>query len=290
MTATQRIFKLNNGSSIPALGLGTWQSPKGEVTKAVFHALKTGYRHIDGALVYQNEDEVGAGLKAAFDAGICKREDVFVTTKLWCTDHRHPAIGLEKSLKSLGLDYVDLYLVHWPCPMNPKGNHHLFPKLDDGSRDLDLTEWNHIKTWKEMEKLTESGKVRAIGVCNYSIKFLEELLPHANIVPAVNQVENHPYLPQEELLEYMKSKGILLVAYSPLGSTGSPLFEEDGIQQIAAKYGVGPGTVLLSYAVARGNSVIPKSVTNSRIEENYKIIDLDALDVEALNNISKVKG
>ncbi|MCJ1474255.1 hypothetical protein MMC13_002913 [Lambiella insularis] len=285
----QESIKLNTGASIPAVGLGTWQSPPGAVTDAVYYALKVGYRHIDCAYCYQNEDEVGKGLKRAFDEGICKREDVFITTKLWCTFHRKVEENLDISLRSLGLKYVDLYLMHWPCPMNPNGNHPLFPKLEDGSRDLDK-EWSHVKTYQSLEKLPQTGKVKAIGVCNYSVKFLEELMPNVKIVPAVNQVENHPYLPQEDLLEYCHSKGIVLSAYSPLGSTGSPLFEEKGVQEVAKKHNVSPGTILLSYGVARGNSVIPKSVTPSRIEDNLKIIALDDSDMKALGGISKDAG
>ena len=170
-----------------------------------------------------------------------------MTTKLWNTYHRKVEEGLETSLKDLGLDYIDLYLMHWPCPMNPNGNHPLFPKLPDGSRDLDR-EWPHTETWKAMEKLPAGGKVKAIGVCNYSVRFLKELLGKAEIVPAVNQIENHPYLPQEDIVEFAQSKGIVITAYSPLGSTGSPLFQEEGVQEVARKHSVAPGTILISYA------------------------------------------
>lgn len=239
-------FTLNTGAKIPAIGLGTWQSDPGQVSAAVEHALKHGYKHIDAAYVYGNENEVGEGLKKAIDAGVVKREDVFITTKLWCTKHRDPEEALDEGLKKLGLDYVDLYLMHWPVPMNKSGNHPLFPKLEDGSRDLDK-EWSHIKTWKEMEKLVKTGKTKAIGISNYSIKFLDELLPHVEIVPAVNQIENHPYLPQQDIVDYCREKGILIEAYSPLGSTGSPLFQEEGVQEVAKKHNVGPGTVLISW-------------------------------------------
>lgn len=279
---------LNTGATIPALGLGTWQSAPGEVAKAVSHALKVGYKHIDCAYCYGNEDEVGQGLAEAFKNGV-KREDIFVTTKLWCTYHQKAEEGLEKSLKALGLDYVDLFLVHWPVAMNPNGNDDRFPKLADGSRDI-VWDWSHLQTWKEMEKLYKSGKVKAIGVCNYSKKYLEELLPNAEVVPAVNQIENHPYLPQQEIVDLCKSKGIHITAYSPLGSTGSPLFEEEGVQEVAKKHGVKAGTVLLSYHVARGSSVLAKSVTPSRIEENKNIIKLDDADMDALEGISKKKG
>ena len=238
-------FKLNTGASIPAVGLGTWQSAPGEVASAVEHALKSGYRHIDAAFVYGNENEVGQGLKAAFDSGI-KREEVFVTSKLWCTFHRDPQKCLDKTLENLGLEYLDLWLMHWPVPMNPKGNHPLFPKHEDGTRDLD-TEWSYVQTWKGMEDVQKSGKVKAIGVSNFSVPFLETLLKDASVVPAANQIENHPYLPQQEIVDFCQSKDIQVQAYSPLGSTGSPLFQEEGVKEVAKKHNVGPGTVLISY-------------------------------------------
>ncbi|EMC94925.1 hypothetical protein BAUCODRAFT_518265 [Baudoinia panamericana UAMH 10762] len=288
-TMAAETFTLNSGSRIPAVGLGTWQSDPGQVAAAVEHALKVGYRHIDAAFVYGNENEVGEGLKKAFDAGVCKREDVFVTSKLWCTYHRKAEECLDEGLRRLQLDYVDLYLMHWPVPMNPNGNHPLFPKLEDGSRDLDK-EWSHIQTWKELEKLLKTGKTKAIGVSNYSVPFLKELLPHCEVVPAANQIENHPYLPQQEIADFCKGKGIRIEAYSPLGSTGSPLFQEEGVQEVAKKHNVGPGTVLISYQVNKGHVVLPKSVTSSRIEENLKTVKLDASDMEALENIHKKKG
>ena len=159
-----------------------------EVKDAVAHALKSGYRHVDAAFVYGNENEVGDGLKEAFSCGI-KREDIFVTSKLWNTYHRKPEECLDEGLKRLGLDYVDLYLIHWPVPMNPNGNHPLFPKHPDGSRDLD-TELSHVQVWKNMEALLKTGKTKAIGVSNYSKKFLEELLADCQVVPAANQIEN----------------------------------------------------------------------------------------------------
>ncbi|KAK5711369.1 hypothetical protein LTR17_018436 [Elasticomyces elasticus] len=282
-------YTLNTGAKIPAVGLGTWQSEKGQVATAVEQALKAGYRHIDAAFVYGNEQEVGEGLKKAFESGVCKREDVFVTSKLWCTYHRRPEECLDEGLKRLQLDYVDLYLMHWPVPMNQDGNHPLFPKHPDGSRDLDK-EWSHLKTWKEMEKLLKSGKTKAIGVSNYSKRYLEELLPQCEVVPAANQIENHPYLPQQEIVDFCKEKGILIEAYSPLGSTGSPLFNEDGVKEVAKKHDVGPGTVLISWQVSKGHVVLPKSVTESRIKENLKTVELDSSDMKALDGIHKEKG
>lgn len=188
---TEQTFTLNTGAKIPALALGTWQSDPGKVKEAVAHALKAGYKHVDCAFVYGNENEVGDGLKEAFASGV-RREDIFVTSKLWNTYHRDPEKCLDEGLTRLGLEYVDLYLIHWPVPMNPNGNHPLFPKHPDGSRDLD-TDLPHWKTWEGMEKLLKTGKTKAIGVSNYSKSFLEELLPHCNVVPAVNQIENREF-------------------------------------------------------------------------------------------------
>lgn len=265
MAAADTRFKLNTGAEIPALGLGTWKSEPGEVTRAVSHAIKVGYRHIDAALCYGNEHEVGQGIKEAIDAGIVKREDLFITTKLWCSYHAKVEEGLEQSLKNLGLDYLDLFLMHWPLAMNPngktrilpapisqqkanmrKGTHPIFPKLPDGSRDI-VHSHSHVTTWKSMEKLVGSGKVRAIGVSNYSLRYLEQLLPQATVIPAVNQIENHPSLPQQEIVDFCNQKGIHITAYSPLGSTGSPMFTAAPIVAIAEKRGVTPATVLLSW-------------------------------------------
>lgn len=243
---THRTLKLNTGSSIPVVGLGTWQSGPGEVRNAVYHALKCGYKHIDAAFVYGNEEEVGDGIRRALEDHVITREELFVTSKLWCTYHRNPQKCLDEGLEKLGLDYVDLYLMHWPVPMNPNGNHPLFPKHTDGTRDLDTT-WSHVQTYKEMEKLLATGKAKAIGVSNYSVKYLEELLPKVDVVPAVNQIENHPLLPQQDIVDYCHWKGIVVEAFSPLGSTDSPLFSEDIVLEIAAKYGIGAGSVLISY-------------------------------------------
>ncbi|KAL4998047.1 NADP-dependent oxidoreductase domain-containing protein [Aspergillus recurvatus] len=287
MSLADTTYKLNTGAEIPALGLGTWQSAPGEVSAAVYHALKVGYRHIDAAQCYGNEAEVGEGIKRALSEGIVKRSEIFVTTKLWCTYHTRIQQALDLSLSKLGLEYVDLYLVHWPLAMNPNGNHELFPKLPDGSRDL-VREHSHVTTWKGMEELIANNpdKVKAIGVSNYSRRYLEELLPQVKVVPAVNQIENHPALPQQEIVDLCKEKGILITAYSPLGSTGSPLFKAEAIVAVAERRGVTPASVLLSWHLARGSSVLAKSVTPSRIEENRKLVKLEPEDVELIGKYS----
>ncbi|KAK5999013.1 D-galacturonate reductase [Cladobotryum mycophilum] len=283
MAATS--FKLNTGADIPAVGLGTWQSKPGEVKDAVAYALKNGYKLVDGAYCYGNEDEVGQGIKEAFDEGAVKRDDIFVVTKVWTTYNTRVEECLDKSLKSLGLDHVDLLLVHWPLLMNPNGNDDKFPKLPDGSRDI-IHDWSHVETWKQMEAVLKTSKTKAIGVSNYSKRYLEELLPHATVIPAVNQIENHPSLPQQEIVDLCKENGIHIMAYSPLGSTGSPLFTAEPVVKIAERRGISPATVLLSYHVARGSTVLPKSVTPSRIKSNHYIVKLDDEDLKLLNDYS----
>ncbi|KAH8691157.1 putative glycerol dehydrogenase [Talaromyces proteolyticus] len=284
MSLADRRYKLNTGAEIPALGLGTWQASADEIQRSVYHAIEVGYRHIDTALAYQNEEDVGKGIKAAIDAGLVTREQLFVTTKLWNVYANRVEEGLDTSLKSLGLDYVDLFLVHWPVRMNDKGNHPLFPKHPDGTRDI--IPHNHVDTWKAMEALPATGKTRAVGVSNYSVEYLEQLLPHVTIVPAVNQIENHPQLAQQEIVEYCQAKGILIEAYSPLGSTGSPLLTAEPIVAIAKKKGVAPATVLLSWHLARGSVVLAKSVNPDRITANRTLIELDADDVALIKEFS----
>ncbi len=210
------------------------------------HAIKVGYRHIDCAYVYGNEKEVGEGIADGLKAAGIQRSELFITTKLWCTYHTRIEENLQISLDLLKVDYVDLYLMHWPIAMNPKGNHEKFPKLPDGSRDL-LSDRSHVETYKDMQKLLNGGKVKAIGVCNYSKKFLEELVSEVEVVPAVNQIENHPLLPQQEIVDFCNAKGIVITAYSPLGSTGSPLMQDDHVVKLAEAKSCSPGCILLSY-------------------------------------------
>ncbi|KAK5082615.1 hypothetical protein LTR70_007533 [Exophiala xenobiotica] len=278
-------FSLNTGAKIPAIGLGTWQSDPGQVMKSVSHAIKVGYRHIDCAYCYGNEGEVGQGIREGLKATGLTRDDLFITTKLWCTYHTRVEQNLDMSLQLLGLDYVDLYLMHWPVAMNPDGNHEKFPKKEDGSRDLDL-ETKAAETYRSMERLLSTGKVKAIGVSNFSRSFLEQLLPQVSVIPAVNQIENHPLLPQQEIVDFCKERGILVEAYSPLGSTGSPLMQKEAVAKVAQELGSTPSTILLSYHTARGVVALPKSVTSSRIEDNLKVIELSPQNLAALQDIS----
>ncbi|KAL4969069.1 NADP-dependent oxidoreductase domain-containing protein [Aspergillus stella-maris] len=271
---TKKTYTLNTGDKIPAVGLGTWQSKPNEVREAVKNALLKGYRHIDTALAYGNEHEVGQGIR---DSGV-PREEIWVTTKLDNPWHHRVPEGIDSSLKSLGLDYVDLYLVHWPSSTDPN--------------DLKkhLSDWDFIKTWQEMQKLPATGKVRNIGVSNFGIKNMEKLLndPSTKIVPAVNQIELHPNNPSPKLVAYNTSKGIHSTGYSCLGSTNSPLYKDPTLLKIAENKGKTPQQVLLVWGVQKGWSVIPKSVSKSRIDGNFEIDGWDLTDDE-VNQLDNLK-
>lgn len=280
---------LNDGNKIPIIGLGTYQSPPGEVAAAVEYALtEGGYRHIDCAYLYLNEAEVGQGLKKAFEKGV-KREDIYITTKVWPTFHNRVEQSLDESLKNLGLNYVDLFLIHWPVTLNPNGNHPFRPTLPDGKCDHDAN--GSLKSfWKQMEDMKKNGKTKSIGVSNFSKKVLEGFIKDVEIVPAINQIESHILCPQLDVHDFCKSKNILIEAHTPFGSTGSPLFKNETVLKLAEKHNTTPGVILTSYHVSSGRTVLPKSVHANRIKENTTVITLPKEDIETLDNIHKNEG
>lgn len=265
------------------------------MTKAVKEAISQGYRHIDCAHVYGNEDEVGTGLKEKIDDGTITRKDIFITSKLWNTFHRPDLVrgAIETTLKNLKLDFIDLYLIHWP--MGYKEDGELFPKdADDKTLYSDV---DYLDTWKEMEKLVEAGLTKAIGISNFNSKQVERLLSIAKVKPVVNQVECHPYLAQKKLSAFCKDRGIAITAYSPLGSPARPwvtdkepvLLEEPALVALAEKHNKSKAQVLLRWQIQRNHIVIPKSTNPTRIAENFNIFDftLTAEDMEAINKLDR---
>jgi len=262
MTAVPNVT-LNNGVTMPQLGFGVFQVPDQETTAAVSHALEAGYRSIDTAAIYGNERGVG---KAIADSGIA-REDLFVTTKLWNEHQGYDTTlaAFDASLDKLGLDHVDLYLIHWPTP----------------ARDL------YLDTYRALEKILADGRTRAIGVSNFQVSHLRRLLDHTGITPAVNQVELHPGLQQQELRAFHAEHGIATEAWSPLAQ-GAVLGDE-AVVRVAEAHGVTPAQVVLRWHLQTGNIVIPKSVTPERIRQNLDVFgfQLTPADLAALAGLDR---
>ncbi|WP_224490671.1 aldo/keto reductase [Robertkochia flava] len=291
-----KTISLNNDLAIPAIGLGTWKSAPGEVGKAVETAIAAGYRHIDCAAIYGNEKEIGAALSKVFKQGLVKREDLWITSKLWNNAHRKADVipALEQTLKDLQLEYLDLYLIHWPVAFKPD--------VVNASRAEDFLSLEQApiqETWEAMEEAMEKGLCKSIGVSNFSVKKLKELLENCRVKPVMNQVELHPYLAQKELLDFCTDRGIVLTAYSPLGSGDRPegmkkndepsLLENPVVKDIAHKKGCSPAQVLISWHLHRNCVVIPKSTHAGRIQDNLNSqdIDLNKDDMKALANLNK---
>lgn len=266
-TTTVPMLALSAGArpvDIPQLGFGVWQVPDDEAETAVSRALEVGYRSIDTARLYHNEEGVGRALRSAD----VPRDEVFVTTKVWNSDHGFDATlrAFDASAKRLGLDVVDLYLIHWPAPAHDR----------------------YVETWRALLRLREDGKARAVGVCNFQPAHLQRLHDETGEFPAINQVELHPYLQQRELRAFHDAHGIVTEAWSPLASGGDVLTDRS-VKQVADKHGVTPAQAILRWHLDLGNVVIPKSVTPSRIEENFGLFGfrLDADDLEVFAGLDR---
>jgi alcohol dehydrogenase (NADP+) len=272
-------------ASMPSLGLGTWKAAPGEVGQAVRDALELGYRHIDCASIYGNEAEIGAALQQAFRAGVVNREAIWVTSKLWndCHEPEQVRPALLRSLQSLGLEQLDLYLIHWPV-----AHRHGVLMAEQASDQIPLEQLPLHDTWAAMEALVDEGLVRQIGVSNCSAAKIAAFLPHARHRPMVNQVERHPWLQQNALLQYCQLEQIRLTAYSPLGSPSgdgeAPLLEDPVITGIAAELKASSAQVLLAWGLATGTAVIPKSVRRDRLASNLAAsqLELSSTDLERI--------
>ncbi|KII95513.1 hypothetical protein PLICRDRAFT_97032 [Plicaturopsis crispa FD-325 SS-3] len=281
-------IKLSTGALIPALGLGTWLSKPKEVEHAVEFAVRHGYRHLDLAMIYENQDEVGAALKKVIPS-VVKREELFITSKLWNSSHQ-PALvekELDETLKQLGTDYVDLYLIHWPVAFVPGRGFYPPHPTKPGEVELD-TETSLVDTWKAVIELKKTGKVKAIGVSNFTIEQIKGIIAATGETPVVNQIEAHPLLPQDDLVAFSKEHNIHLTAYSPLGNNlvdKPKLTEHPVVKEVAEKLNATPAQVLVAWGSARGYSVIPKSVQNERIISNFQQVVLSKEDYEKISSV-----
>lgn len=259
---------LANGVKMPCIGYGTWQTPDGDVArKCVYEAIKAGYRHIDTAAAYGNEESVGAGIK---DSGV-SRDELFITTKHWITNrgYEKTIAACEESLKKLGIDYLDLYLIHWPC----------VSKISDNWEEI------NADTWRGFEKLYKDGKIRAIGVSNFLPSHLESLKARSTIKPMVNQIEFHPGYTQAELADYCKKEGIVLQAWSPLGC--GAVLGDAFLAEMAAKYNKSVAQLCIRFALQSGFVPLPKSTNAERIAANMEVFDFE-ISAEDMEKIAKM--
>lgn len=294
------------GDNLPAVGFGLWKIDKPDTACLVHAAIEAGYRHLDSAADYGNEKEAGEGIKSALAAGLCQREDLWVTSKLWNTYHRpeHVRAACEKALSDLGLDYLDLYLIHFPIALKFVDFDVRYPPewFFDPDAEAPRMKIDPVplhQTWAAMEDLKESGLVKHIGVCNYNSALLHDLMAYAKQKPEVLQVEAHPYLTQERLIKLAQDYGMTVTAFSPLGALSyvsldmatenESVLETDAVKTAAARLGKTPAQVVLRWGVQRGTAIIPKTARKERLKENLALFDFE-LSAEEMQAISALNS
>jgi D-xylose reductase len=297
-------LELASGARLPAVGLGLWKVPPAGAPGLVQEALRAGYRHLDSACDYGNEEAVGAGIAAALRDGACRRDDLFVTSKLWNTYHRaeHVRPAAERSLRDLGLEHLDLYLIHFPIALAYVPFEERYPPEwlhdpDAAEPRMQPVDVPLHETWRAMEELVRTGLVRHVGVCNFGVSLLRDLLAYAEIPPAVLQVELHPFLAQPRLLRFCRERGVAVTGFSPLGAQSyfelgmaepeEALLEQPTVREIAQSVGRTPAQVLLRWGVQRGHAVIPKTTRPERLRENLALFDF-ALAPDQMERISSL--
>jgi len=299
-------LRLHSGDGMPAIGLGLWKVERENAARTVEDAIRCGYRHFDCACDYANEAEVGAGLKDVLRSGVCRREDLWVTSKLWNTYHaaEHVRPALERSLNDLQLDYLDLYLIHFPLALKYVPFDERYPPgwFYEPQSPRPKIEPAHVpvsETWRAMEELVRAGKVHNIGVSNFNVSLLRDLLSYAEIPPAVLQAELHPFLTQEKLLRFCQENGIVVTAFSPLGAAsyfqlgmageGESALEQPAVRESALQHGKSPAQIVVRWGVQRGTAVIPKTTRRDRLRENLAIFDfeLSAEEMTAINALNR---
>jgi D-xylose reductase len=299
-------MKLNTGRVLPNVGLGMWKVDRASAPDTVYEAIRCGYRHFDCACDYGNEAEAGAGLRHALNDGLCRREDLWVTSKLWNTyhhrDHVRPAV--ERSLRDLQLEYLDLYLIHFPISTKFVAFDHRYPPewIYDPKAPNPRMEPDPVpirETWEAMEDLVSRGLVRDIGVCNFGCSLLRDILSYARVRPAVLQVELHPLLTQEKLLRFCQEEGIAVTAFSPLGAPSyfslgmakpeESVMELDLVREIAQRHHRTPAQIVLRWGVQRGTAVVPKTTRMDRLKENLAIFDfqLSQAEMQSLSALNR---